>query len=42
MEKNSIENGWYILPQRDVFFCFVCRLFSSSSGALVTHGFSDD
>ena len=41
MEKNSIENGWYVLPQQDVFFVFFCKLFSSSSGALVTHGFSD-
>jgi len=41
MEKNSIENGWYILPSTGCVFCFVCKLFSSSSGALVTHGFSD-
>ena len=39
-EKFSRE--WLVYsPSTGCVFCIVCRLFSSSSGALVTHGFSD-
>ena len=38
----KFNREWLVYsPSTGYDFCFVCNIFSSSSGALVTHGFSD-